>query len=1303
MNINRKFNHTLGVWKGRNLSYTVIALVSAFLTIVLLVAWFALERMDRQLRAELVDTLVTVNKSVNVSLDMWLENRTREIQHLAQDRDLLPLTQQLLALPRDADTIRNSQVLERMRTLYRYYMDEMNAEGFFIIAPDYISIGSMRDANIGTRNLIADQLSQLMKRAFTGETVFIPPIYSDVPLKDASGRVLERTATMFFATPLYDPSGTVVAVLTLRFDPVSEFARMTHVGQVGATGETYAFDRQARLLTESRFDDHLAMLAEYFPGETRLLSMRIKDPGGNLLKGFQPASERDQWPLTRMAKVALNKRDGRDISGYRDYRGIPVIGAWSWLDRLDIGLATEIDLSEALQPYHAMRTLVLGALGGVAFVALLLTALTVWLGERARSRLQLLVNERTEELRKVVQAVEQSPLCVVITDMAGNIEHVNQTFTKVTGYEAHEVIGKNPRILKGGETPPDKYDSLWETILAGKVWHSEIRNRKKNGELYWGSISIAPVKNDAGEVTHFVAMTADITEAKKVEVERRRAEEELARQRILLASIIDTIPDLIFAKDDEGRYLQCNISFTEFLGHDRDRIIGRTDYDFFDEEIAEFFRRKDQEVKDAGTRQSNEEWVTYPDGTERLLETTKLPFQDNAGRVSGILGISRDITARQAAEAEIKASMERFRVLFEQSYDAHLIFSDEGVIDCNQAAVDMVHAKDKDELLGRHPSAFSAEFQPDGRRSAEKAPGIDAYARAHGSHRFDWIARRLDGEEFPVEITLTPVILSGTPAMLVGWHDLTERKAAEEALEKAKEAADAANQAKSAFLANMSHELRTPMNAILGYSEMLIEEAEDLDQQDFVPDLQKINKAGTHLLALINDVLDLAKVESGKMEAFAEDIDIDNLIDEVSGTAHPLMEKNNNTLSIVRGNELGKAHQDLTKLRQTLFNLLSNAAKFTHDGTITLHVNRSKQAGVDWLILAVSDTGIGIAEDKLEHVFEEFSQADDSTTRDYGGTGLGLAISRRFCKLLGGDLGAASELGKGSTFTIHIPVILPEGQVLHSSADTATTPDMPETELESLREAGPGSTILVIDDDPEAGEIIERYLTKDGYTVVTAASGEQGLRLAHELQPAVITLDVMMPSMDGWSVLRALKADPKLHNIPVIMLTMIDDRTRGYSLGAVDYLTKPVDRELLHKALSRYYSADEHICPVLLVDDDVETRKMMALTLDNAGWTVSEVGNGQEALDIMSDLQPRLILLDLMMPVMDGFDFLAAMRARPEWQHIPIIVITAKDLTGDEHDRLAGRVERVLEKNAYTREQLLERVSEAVAACNTNT
>jgi len=265
----------------------------------------------------------------------------------------------------------------------------------------------------------------------------------------------------------------------------------------------------------------------------------------------------------------------------------------------------------------------------------------------------------------------------------------------------------------------------------------------------------------------------------------------------------------------------------------------------------------------------------------------------------------------------------------------------------------------------------------------------------------------------------------GNPSRMIGIHmDINERKQMEEALAIAKEKADASNRAKSAFLANMSHELRTPMNAILGYSEMLIEEAEDLNQNQFIPDLKKVNLAGTQLLSLINDVLDLSKIESGKMDVYAESINLDMLIDEVSDTVNPLMQKNGNQLSIECNQYLGSVHQDRGKLRQTLFNLLSNAAKFTQGGLVTLQVERIRQSDEDWLVFAISDTGIGIATDKLEHVFKEFAQADDSTTRNYGGTGLGLAISRRFCKLLGGDLSVNSVLGEGSTFTIRIPANL---------------------------------------------------------------------------------------------------------------------------------------------------------------------------------------------------------------------------------------------------------------------------------------
>ena len=552
-----------------------------------------------------------------------------------------------------------------------------------------------------------------------------------------------------------------------------------------------------------------------------------------------------------------------------------------------------------------------------------------------------------------------------------------------------------------------------------------------------------------------------------------------------------------------------------------------------------------------------------------------------------------------------------------------------------------------------------------------------------------WIAHELDWKSV---IAWVAPLIAGAILIIIFiafWNrrlgrEVRERKRAELALAGAKEAAEAANIAKSAFLANMSHELRTPMNAILGYSEMLMEEAEDLGQVDFVPDLRKINQAGTHLLALINDVLDLSKIESGKMEAFAEDIDVNILLDEVTTTAQPLIDKNANRLRIERGKQLGTVHQDVTKIRQSLFNLLSNAAKFTHEGQITLRAQRAQEGGVDWLTFAVSDTGIGIPADKIDHVFEEFSQADESTTRDYGGTGLGLAISRRFCRLLGGTLTVKSQPGEGSVFTILLPAILPETEN-PASRDAAKTGAQQRSASNTKSE----TTVLVIDDDAEVRDIIESSLSRDGISVVTATSGEEGLRLAHEIQPAAITLDVMMPDMDGWSVLRALKADPHLREVPVVTLTMGDDRTGGYSLGATDYLTKPVDRELLLNTLSGFRTPEES-GPVLLVEDDADTRDVMARILRKAGRDVVEAGNGREALQRLTDMRPAIILLDLMMPVMDGFDFLLEMRTHTEWQDIPVIVLTARDLTEEDQRILSGRVEQVLERSAYSREQLLQ-------------
>ena len=566
----------------------------------------------------------------------------------------------------------------------------------------------------------------------------------------------------------------------------------------------------------------------------------------------------------------------------------------------------------------------------------------------------------------------------------------------------------------------------------------------------------------------------------------------------------------------------------------------------------------------------------------------------------------------------------------------------------------------------------------------------------------------------------------GRDGLSLFLQDITERKQAEEqlmelnrdldnrvqdrttklmkAMEEAEEArvkAEDANRSKSEFLANMSHELRTPLNAIIGYSEMLEEEAADIGEDDFVPDLQKIQGAGKHLLGLINSVLDLSKIEAGRMELFLEDFSIKEMVEDISGTIMPVAHKNNNHLSIFCPNDIGELHADQTKLRQSLFNLLSNACKFTEDGDITLTVEQisavdSSVCDGPWFRFIVNDTGIGMKDDQIEKIFDAFTQADASTTRKYGGTGLGLAITKQFINMMGGDISVESTQGQGTTFSL----VIPQKVQAATSKETFFAPT-PSSDSESsvsgsrLNENTARQTVLVIDDDEDAREILRRSLDEAGYDVVCAASGEQGLALASELLPDAITLDVMMPQMDGWSVLRQLKEMPAVSEIPVILLSIVDDRPLGHSLGAADYLTKPIDRKRLISVLETHL-ADQVSPTILVVEDDVNAREIMGRFLQRQDWTVELASNGREALKYLDNNLPNLIVMDLMMPEMDGFEFIQVLRQNSDWQNIPVIVVTAKALTVSDQQQLDG-VARVYQKADLNRQDLLSELQAMVS------
>jgi PAS domain S-box-containing protein len=769
--------------------------------------------------------------------------------------------------------------------------------------------------------------------------------------------------------------------------------------------------------------------------------------------------------------------------------------------------------------------------------------------------------------------------------------------------------------------------------------------------------------------------------------------EELVGQPALFEAVLQQMPGaVIIAEAPSGRLVLANEHVERFLRHPfrpSARIEEYTDYTGFHPDGREVRPEEwplARAIKTGEVVTDEEIRMLRGDGTIGVGLFSAAPVRDREGRiVAGVVAWS-DVTERKRAEEALRETRARLE---------HLLTASPAVLYALEVTrnvvtptwvgdnITRVMGYSADEAVT--PAWWPTHLHPEDRASAFAThAALLAQGEANSEYRF----RHKDGTYRWIrdELRLTQGAHGETAEAVGAWLDITERKRAEEALEEKSRELEAASKAKSQFLANVSHELRTPLNAILSYSQLLLEELEDVGQHDFVPDLKKIHAAGAHLLGLINDILDLSKIEAGKMDLYLETFDVPTLVGDVVALVRPLVERSANTLNVRWADGIGEMRADVTKVRQALFNLLSNATKFTEHGTVSLTVTRGPIDGVDWVTFAVADTGIGMTPEQIGKLFQAFAQADSSTTRKYGGTGLGLAISRHFCRMMGGDITVESDVESGSTFTIRLPAEVGGPAATSELGAEPTSGPQPDT----------GLTLLVIDDDATARELLQRFLATEGVHIVTASSGADGLRLAKELRPDAITLDVLMPGMDGWAVLTALKGDPELADIPVIMLTIIEEKSMAYALGASEYLTKPIDRSRLIAVLERY-RRENQARTILVVEDDPATRDSLRRALEPGGWAVDEAENGQIGLARVERSRPGLILLDLMMPEMDGFEFITELRRHEEWRSIPVVVITAKDLTTEDHRRLNGYVAATVQKSAYNREELLAEVRDLLA------
>jgi PAS domain S-box-containing protein len=894
---------------------------------------------------------------------------------------------------------------------------------------------------------------------------------------------------------------------------------------------------------------------------------------------------------------------------------------------------------------------------------------------RTRRELTEVQSAADERLARLLSA---SPAVIYSFQATGDYAptFVSDNIIDVFGYAPAEYL-ENPSFWRDRVHLDDltRVEEAVAKFFQNGVHAVEYRFRRKDGSYCWVNDEQHLIRGVDSEPLEVVGSRSDITA-------RKAAEEEKAEAHARLSRLLTSSPAVIYSYKATGDFAPTFVSenIRDWLGYEPQEYLEHPDFWWSHVHPDDLAGVKADAVHlfKKGSRTLEYRFLKK-DGTYCWVNDAQQLIQDEGGQAVEVIGSWSDITARKQLSEALAAAQE---ANLKELHEARTRLID--AIETISEGFSLYDAEDKLILCNsRYRELFSSQadmyvpgtsFETILRTAIDRGLIKDAEGRGDA-----WMAERLarhratsethmqhrsDGRWIRVDERRT-----SSGGVVAIYADITELKRHEAELAAARDAADEANRTKSSFLANMSHELRTPLNAIIGYSEILQEDAAESGDKGSIGDLKKIESAGRHLLGLINNILDLSKIEAGKMDVFIESIDIQALLEEVLSIVKPLADKSENVIKLVYPDDIGSFRSDQTKVKQCLLNLLSNASKFTSKGTLTLTVAREDDSQVRF---RVSDTGIGMTKEQIGRLFQAFSQSEASTPKRFGGTGLGLAITKHFCTMLGGDVTVESTPGTGSTFTISLP-------------DQKVAPATMEAPMPAAADGR--ATVLVVDDDPEVLNLLAKTLEKDGYRVLLARNGVQALALAREHRPQAITLDVLMPQMDGWRALKELKADAELRGIPVIMVTVLNERGIAIPLGAADFMTKPVDRQRL-TAILRDHCAGQSSASILVVEDDQPTSEALCRSLATMGYTAHVAVNGRSGLEWLANHPvPSLILLDLMMPEMDGFEFLRELRQRPAFADVPVIVVTAKELTAEDVRVLSGQTERIIAKDqAYLTE-----------------
>ena len=848
-------------------------------------------------------------------------------------------------------------------------------------------------------------------------------------------------------------------------------------------------------------------------------------------------------------------------------------------------------------------------------------------------------------------------LCIAAFD--GYFKELNPMWEKTLGFTVEELKTKpfiefvHPEDQEATIAEAQKIMTTGEDVVS-----FENRYLCKDGSYKWllwsSTVSV--------EEQLYYAIARDITERKQAEAYYR--------------DLYENAPDMMAVVDlVSGNILECNRTLADVIGLSKEEIMGNSFLELYAPESIEAAQQTSQSFVETGEVIRQERTLCRADGStiDVLLQAT--PMRDATGKIVASRSTWRDVTKQKEAERALASQEALYRTLIEAAPQIIWVADADGQVALLNKAWHEFSGRTEEESLGtRWAEALHPEDLPDVLAKWERA--FNHGETYSGECRF----QAKDG-------SYQTFIFIGTPVRddlgeIINWvginTNIADRVQAEIALQEAKDTAEYANRAKSEFLATMSHELRTPLNAIIGFSEILRDEILGTindEQKELALD---IHTSGNHLLAMINDILDLSKIEAGKMDLQLEQFSIKEAVTEVNTIINALANQKQIQLTLELDQDVS-IEADKIKFKQILYNLLSNAIKFTDEGgEVTMKFEVSSSA----LLGSVTDTGVGISPRDRAKLFQPFTQLDASSTRAHSGTGLGLALTNRLIQLHGGKIWVDSEINEGSTFSFTFPLHQQEQKVEITAPDASNS--------ETAASFANNRTILVAEDNEQAAQLLGIYLTEAGYQVEYAADGEEAIAKAAEIHPFAITLDILLPKKDGWQVLREMKTKPNLQSIPVIIISVTEERQLAFGLGAVDHLVKPIDKEALLASLQSLKLPSRDGSPrILVVDDDPQTVRLLSTVLTNDGYEVLKVYGGSEAIETAISQSPDLIILDMMMPQVDGFQVIRRLTGDPRTCDIPIVICTALDLTDEDRDRLNGQIQSVIQKTGNVKEELL--------------